>query len=416
MSGFLLFTFYFIILLAVIHFFVKRKIYSFSFWQTSAIFSYKIILGCLYGYIFLKYYHGDDTWNFFNDSLPEYDKLIHNPASFFKDLLPGNSFNQAVGFREALDIYMSHLEYFFMVKLLAVFNIFSGRNYYIDVLFFNFISCWGPFLLFKFLLQEFPDKKNALFICIFFIPSISFWLSGIRGDGLLFLFIVFILYYSKKWFIQKKVFYFIFIIIGFAGFVIFRFQFLLVFLPAFFSWTISINALRKASYYFILVYITAICIFLGSILFLPKSNLAAPLMKRQKEFSELHGNTRFKLDTLENSVTSFIKILPQAFSNTMVRPLFWEAKGILQYAASFEIMMGWIILIFLITRHEKNWKRSINSPIILLFIFYGLTQILLIGYIVPFPGAIVRYKVIPELFLLISSTILINWSKKANKL
>jgi hypothetical protein len=370
----------------------------------------------LYGYIFLKYYGGDDTWNFFNDSLPEYNRLIHHPISFFQDFLPASSFGQSNSFREAMDIYIRHLEYLLMVKPLAVFNIFSGRNYYIDVLFFNFIVCWGPFLLFKMVLQEFPDKKNALFVSIFLIPSISFWLSGIRGEGFLFLFIVIILYYTRKWFTQKKAYYLILIILGFAGFLIFRVQFLMVFLPAFFCWTLSISGRLKALYYFILFYALGISVFLGTILFSPHNNLGLPLIRKQGEFLELHGNTRFKLDTLENSVTSFIKILPQALANTMVRPLIWEAKGILQLAASFEIMLVWIILIFLLTRREKNWKQSINSPTLLLFVFYSVSQILLIGYIVPFPGAIVRYKIIPELFLLITATILINWGKNDNKL
>ena len=60
---------------------------------------------------------------------------------------------------------------------------------------------------------------------------------------------------------------------------------------------------------------------------------------------------------------------------------------------------------------QKNWKQLFNHPLLLLFLFYGLSQIILIGYIVPFPGAIVRYKAIPELFLVVFLAVEIEWRK-----
>ena len=133
-----LFALYFALFLYILHQIVKRKISNFSFLETAAIFSFKILLGCLYGYIFLKYYNGDDTWNFFNDSLGEYNKLINHPGQFIKDFLPYASFSQAHSFGEGIGFYLRDLEYWIMVKLLAVFNIFSRGNYYIDVLGWGF--------------------------------------------------------------------------------------------------------------------------------------------------------------------------------------------------------------------------------------------------------------------------------------
>ncbi|MBS1598618.1 MAG: hypothetical protein JST75_10375 [Bacteroidetes bacterium] len=416
MFSMVLFVFYFVILLLAIYKITQKRIYNFSFGEVSSIFSFKILLGCLYGYIFLKYYHGDDTWNFFNDSLSEYNKLVNHPRVFVADFLPGPAFKNVQNFGEGLGFYISNLEYWIMIKLLAIFNIFSRGNYYIDVLFFNFATCWGPFLLFKLLLPIFPDKKNVLIISIFFIPSIGFWLSGIRGDSLIFLFMMFIIYYSSKFNEQKKNIYILWILAGSIGILIFRTPYLFILLPAYFCWIISKNKKRGAIYYFALIYSVYLLIFIGSIIISPGKNFLTPLVKQQASFFLLHGNTRFGLDTLKPTVTSFVQVLPQAFANTFVRPFFGEAKGSLQWIAAIEVVAIWILVGLLVIRPEKKSMKIFDEPLLLMLLFYSVSQILIIGYIVPFPGAIVRYKTIPELFLLIliftSIDLKINYKKK----
>jgi hypothetical protein len=264
-------------------------------------------------------------------------------------------------------------------------------------------------LVFKLLLFFFPNKKNILLVTLFFIPSIGFWLSGIRAEGLLVLFIGLISYYSYQWYLKKEILRFWWIVAGFTGFLIFREQYLLAFLLPFFCWIISMINPLKAIYYFIIGYVSALFIFLGSLIISPEKNLSAPLIARQQEFLQLHGNTRFRLDSLQPSIQSFIKIFPQAFANTFLRPFFWEAKSPLQMMASLETIGFWVLIVLFIIYPEKDWKKILLQPLILLFLFYGVSQILLIGYVVPFPGAVVRYKSIPELLLTISLVLAIKW-------
>ncbi len=411
MPNIVLFVIYFTLLLLIINYIVKKKVSDLSFWQIGAIFSFKVLLGCLYGYIFLKYYGGDDTWNFFNDSLGEYQKLIQHPGIFFNELLPGQGVMQAGSFVQGLNIYLPAIEYRLTIKMLAVFNIFSRGNYYIDVLFFESVVCWGPFLLFKLLSSHFPNKKNALSIAVFFIPSITFWISGIRAEGLLLLFMSLVLFYSNKQMDRKKFMNVLYIISGFVGIFIFRLEFLLVFLIAFFCWLVARKKTHYAIYIFLLVYIGCLCIFFLSLFASPQKNPANLIIKRQYEFFALHGKTRFKLDSLQPTAGSFIKIFPQALTNTFARPFIWEAKGSLQWVNALGILGDFALLLLVFVRPEKNIRTLLTQPLLLLFIFYGVSEIILIGYISPFPGAIVRYKSIPLLFLIIVAVILIDWKK-----
>lgn len=407
-----LFVLYFIVLLFAIHRIARKRIYNFSFLEIAAIFTTKALLGCLYGYIFLKYYHGDDTWNFFNDSIPEYRKMISHFDVFLKDLLPSASFQNAKTFTEGMGFYLRDLEYWTMIKLLAIFNLFSRSNYYIDVLFFNAVTCWGSFLLFKMLISILPDKKNILLITIFFIPSIIFWLSGIRGEALLFLFIMLLIYHTWRYFQQKKVVHIIWILIAVFGFLTFRALYLLIFLPAYFSWIIAKNGKRKPIFYFLVTYTTSLLIFIAGMILMPTKNLSDPIVKQQAAFFKLHGNTRFDLDTLKPSISSFVKLFPQAISNTFARPFLWEARGPLQWVAALEVIGIWILIGLSIFRPGGTFATMIQQPLFLLFLFYGISQILLVGYIVPFPGAIVRYKIIPELFIIIVLATSVQWRNR----
>ncbi len=388
-----LFIFYFITLLVALMALMKAKKIDISPITTTFIYAYKVLFGCIYGYIFLKFYRGDDTWMYHRESLLQYQKLFHHPIDFVKDFLPYSS-------SQTFNYYIQDLEYWSITKLLAIFNIFSRGNYYINVLFFDFIAMIGLLLIYKLIYSFFTNKKWLLIFVLFFLPVTTFWLSGIRTEALLLLSMSVALYYSHKWFNQrKKVSYLIYIMLGLIGCFILRAQSLLVFVPAFFCLTLCWKKENRSIYYFASVYIICICFFLGSILISSENNLSIPVIKRQQEFFKLHGNTSFNLDSLQPSINSFIKILPQSFSNTFLRPFVWEAKGALQIFSALDIILFWILLFIALFFHEKKWKQILNSPLLLLFIFYGISQIILIGYVVPFPGAIVRYKAIPELFL-----------------
>jgi hypothetical protein len=415
MLSVLLFLFYLIVLLLILNRLVKIKQIAISSSVLTAAFLFKVMLGCLYGYIFLKYYHGDDTWMYHRESVDDYQKMIHHPFYFLKDLFPGSAFRYSHNFWQGMLYYRMDLENWGMIKLLAVFNIFSRGNYYINVLFFDFLVFTGPLLLFKLLLSFLSGKKNVLIIVLFFIPPSTFWLSGIRAEGLLLLFIAIAVYYSYHFLQHKKLRYSLFAMAGLTGIFIFRSEFLVTFIPAFFSWTLCWKNPGKAFKYFAVVYTCSLLIFFGSLFFSDKENLPMVVVERQQEFFSLHANTVFKLDTLQPSVTSFAKILPQAFSNTLLRPFVWEAKGPLQLLTAFNITTSWILLILLIFYHDKKQRQLFSDPLLLLFLFYGITQVLLIGYTVPFPGAIVRYKIIPEFFMILYVSILIDWRKILNK-
>lgn len=150
---------------------------------------------------------------------------------------------------------------------------------------------------------------------------------------------------------------------------------------------------------FVATYIIIITIFFASAFFLPNGGLPALVADKQHQFLRLHG-TRLPLDSLSGDILSYMEVLPQAFQNTFLRPFVWEANGLLQLLASFEIIMFWALLALLFFFRDTGWKKRISHPVIMFLLCYAVSVIVSIGYLVPFPGAIIRYKAGAEIIIL----------------
>jgi hypothetical protein len=81
------------------------------------------------------------------------------------------------------------------------------------------------------------------------------------------------------------------------------------------------------------------------------------------------------------------------------------------------IMVFWGLVLLAIIKKEMHWKHILCKPLILFSLSFGITLYIFVGYTIPFPGAIVRYKAVPELLLLAVPVICTNWAfrKKISK-
>lgn len=400
MPSYLLFLIYLIFGIVLLHWIVRKNHFPFSPYHTAALFTFKVFAGCLYGYIFLHYYGGDDTWTFVIDSRKQTILLNSHPGQYINEFLPGFSLGKTHhDLWAACLYYVDHFEDWFMVKLFGVLNLTGRGNYYIDVLWFELLVVAGPLLLFRLMKTASPGKTGIFFLLIFFMPSISFWCSGIRAEGLILLFIAIAIYYGRLFALDPGWRSGIAVFFGLLGLLLFRVQYLVFLLPALLAYMASVKYKRARPIYFNLVYLVLIVVFSVSLLLPQPYQLSRPLIHAQQGFFVLHGNTRYDLDSLKPGLLSPFSLLPQALTNAAFRPFPWEAKGSLQIFSSMEsLFLIFGLCVFFFNRKKKN---GIRDPLYWLLLYYGVSQLIAIGYIVPFPGAIVRYRSIPLLFILL---------------
>lgn len=354
----------------------------------------KILMGIAYGYLFLHFYNGDDTWKIHQQSVKETSLLLNNPGQFFlNEYTPLEAIRTGETLKQTLILYLNDLEYAMVVKTMALFNLISHGNYYFNVVLFNLVVFWGHYWLFRVLTNLFPEARRKLFLAIFlFLPAV-FWLSGIRADGLLlFFFSLFLLSISQHKNIALA-------ITGFAGMFIIRPQFAVLLGVALAPYWLSARLKVRPLILFFTSYTVAIIVFFTV-------GLQSTVIQKQKEFSRLQG-TRFTMKELQPDVSSFIRALPDAINHSFLRPYPWETKNVLQLFYSLELISFWLLVILFIFKPHPEWKHRITQPVILMLLFLSVSVYIFTGYIVPFPGAIVRYKIISELLLIAVSTTLI---------
>jgi hypothetical protein len=164
--------------------------------------------------------------------------------------------------------------------------------------FFNVFSFFGSYLLFKLFTASGARNRLLVYLASFFIPSITFWLSGIRSDGLLFFSIAMTLYYFNAWLDSKKGLHLFYFLIGLLGTFIFRLQFLMILIP--FRGVVAIGSiLYQAMEEFRRRVFCQPDHFFGSIYLSDRFNFPSLIVKKQQEFLALKGNTVFALNTLE---------------------------------------------------------------------------------------------------------------------
>jgi hypothetical protein len=415
MLSIILFVIYFVFSAIVIRKLVAKSAVPLSTTEVFICLSVKTAMACLYGWIFYHYYNGDDTWALHSASIHERSLLLENPRQFFREFTPISAWIHKDTMTSFISTYLSDLEYAFQAKLLALFNFLTGNEYYINTVFFSFITFWGHYLLFKLFLLRFPEKRRLLFAIIFLFPPAIFWLSGIRGDGLLFFFTMMVLYHFDRWITSRKRSNLWIALIGLLGMMIFRPPFAGLMLPVLIAWFIVGRHARHPVRTFAVVYGIGVILFFTTIFFSDRSSLPAMVANKQYDFLALKGNTAFRLDSLKPDVSTYAKVLPQAVNNTFLRPYLWEWKGPLQLVAALETLILWGLVLLVIVRPSPSLSGTFHSPLFLGLVFFSVTLYVFIGYTVPFPGAIVRYRVIAELFLICVLTINIRLAKKKHE-
>ncbi len=100
-------------------------------------------------------------------------------------------------------VFYNHLGTLVLMKFMTLANILSFGHQYVNVIFFNVVFLSGQLALYKaFYLQ---DKENKWWYvgCIFWLPSVLFWCSGINKDGFM-LFSIGLLVYSTYRYLSSK--------------------------------------------------------------------------------------------------------------------------------------------------------------------------------------------------------------------
>jgi hypothetical protein len=381
--------------------------------QLIILFLLKVMAGIFYGWIGI--YYGQfaymyDTWGYHYLSVDEYKLLFSDPSDFFSTLFQSGYENKYGGFLASENSWWNDLKSNMFIKFLSLLNVFSFGNYYVNVIFYSFITFCGPVAVFRVFNDVFPGRKIQLMIAAFLIPSFAYWTSGIHKDGLVFMSISLIVYHTyftlkdKRFGLRRILPLIISIIILLS----FRNFLLLILVPAMFAWLLANRYPHRTAVIFISTYLLGAILFFSTRYISPALDFPQAVINKQKAFTVLQGNSGIETKILEPTPLSFIKNFPHAFSATTLRPHPGDVKHILSMAAAIETTL--LLFLFVLFIFWRN-KGEAPIPFTWFYIFFAFSLLITIGYTVNFLGAIVRYRSIIIPFLMIPVICLIDWGR-----
>lgn len=406
LSYFLLISYVFIIAFIVgkLNFF-KSKVISKK--VIISLLLFKLFAGIFYIFINKYYVNGGDIFMYFKDANIIFEQLYSQPINYFKLVFYPNNIEKPLelkgpiyemGFWQDTGSYM-------LVRFNALVRLISLNNIYINGVFAAFFSFIGSFLIAKVFEKHLKANKIVLY-SIFISPSLLFWTSGIHKEFISVFALGLILYNFFKFFEKKKLaVHFFGFIIGVILFFFTRNYMLLALIPSLMSWVLykTIKIKYKKAVYISLVLLIAFMSYQK----IPSYNKTGfeVVIEKRKQFENLkQGNTSIELDKIKPNFISLMMNSPKALFNTIMRPHFGEVENI--YLLLFSLESFFISILLLVSIFYFPKLSFAESNMIVFMLLYSFSLLLIIGWIVPNIGAIVRYRSI-ALILLIPSLIFI---------
>ncbi len=381
--------------------------------QLIILFLLKVMAGIFYGWIGV--YYGEmaqmiDTWAYHVESLQEYQLLLTDPFSFFTNLFHTSYESGYANFLTTHNSWWNDVKTNFLIKILAIFQLFSFGHYYVNVIFYSFLTLFGPIAIFRVMKDVYPTKKMLVLLTTFLIPSFLYWTSGLHKEGLIFVGLATMIYHFYFGFREKNFSFsrICYILLGFVLVLILRNFLFLTLLPPLIAWMATQKISIRPIFVYLAVSALSIIFFFTARYINPRLDFPEATVVKQQEFLKLGGGSAVAVTTLQPGIKSFIGNLPQALSLTMVRPYPSDVRHLLSLAAALEI--NFLLLLFLIYLVWRRKETSITS-FILFCIFLSLGVVLMVGYTVNILGAIVRYRSIVLPLLVVPMVANVDWNR-----
>ncbi len=368
-----------------------------------AIFILKILAGGFYGYFFTKmpdYAQNADTWRIHFAGIEENKWLLRDPIGFAADLV-NNRYTNDTGILGTQNSLLNDLKDVLMVKLAAVLDLFSGGRYYVNLIFFEYLTLFGQVALGIAWAKIFKmSTANWLVPLVCLWPSVLFWGSGFHRDGLLLHatgWIAASVYFfhssNKKFWLLAGIFIHLLLVFMLRNYAV-------VMLAAGFAAGFIYKQWPKKRKILMPAFAAAAAIlFIGSGHWFAGPDLLQAISHRRDEFLTLKGASLITTEHLQPTPQGFLLLLPQSLQHALLRPWIWEANKLTYFPAAIENCLFILLSAMCIIKvAKKQWQPM--QPFEIAAIVIAIGFILIIGYTVPFLTAIVRYKSLMWPFLL----------------
>lgn len=387
----------------------------------------KIVGAISLGLVYYFYYDGGDTTNYFNTAAALVDLFNSNKGEFMHVYFGDPFYSEMYLVKGDADfIYWVNDPYaFFVSKCFFPIVLLGAKSYMASAILVAsicYISVWKLYMLF---VTEFPALYKEFAFSILFVPSVTFWGSGIMKDSLSFS-AACLYVHGFYWFIINKRY-----TISNAFSILFS-AFLLIFvkpyilfalLPGSVVWYVALKVVNIKNGLIKILLAPAIITVGALITFTLMNNLGDKLGKYSidKVFDTAHGaqqdlkqsyymGNTFDIGDYEPSLTGLLSVSHKAIFAALFRPTFLDVRNVIMLFSALENTFLLLFCLYLLVklRVYRFFLLIRSHPLALFSMIFALFFALSVGVSISNFGTLVRLK-IPCIPFFISSLVIVNY-------
>lgn len=344
-----------------------------------------------------------DSRIYFSEGNIVFSALAENPLYYLQLLLwPNNYFPEPehlCGYIDQMGLWYDYTGYT-IIRVNAFIRLFSFGFLSIHFLFFSFFSFIGSFYLFKFFSKVTDLSEYVILGILFLIPGVVFWTSGLHKEALIIFATGILLYnvYQLSLFFTKWRAAIVFL--AFLFLVNVRMYMFLVLVPALIAYYWNEKSKIRAVVPYIATYgFLLLVVVLYDVIVPNEYRLAYMISDFQNSFISSEGNTSFEVEKVGNSWVRIFGFLPEHFLNSFIHPIYNQCVSDWCRLASVESIVLCCLFVFGI--FKIKYKYLFDNSIALFCLSIGFSLMIIIGVVVNNAGAIVRYRSVAIIFILI---------------
>ncbi|MBL57414.1 MAG: hypothetical protein CMP61_09510 [Flavobacteriales bacterium] len=379
--------------------------------------------------IYVFYYGGGDTTNYFVGVKACLEVLLNNPLDYLKLFTAEQGVELNFIFYKAKaypPMYMLRdPRTMAVIKLSSIFAIPGLGGFYstsIILSLFSFSWIWKFYVFFR---KRYPEKTKAINLAVLYLPSSIFWASGIMKDTYTFCATCFIVFGIHQIFIARKKSFSTFFKLILALYIIITMKSYIMFalLPGLLIFT-NFERLKKIKSKFVKIILLPITfsfsiIIINALLFdsddlfgkYSADNLLDEAAVQNADLKRsVYGENSFDIGTFEPTLDGVLSVFRPAINAALFRPYITEVSNPTMLLSGLENTITLSLAIWVLLIQPFSFLKSLRNDSFLIFcLLFTLTLAFGVGLSTANFGALVRYK-IPFLpffiFLLLSK---IKW-------
>ena len=386
---------------------------------------YKFLFAILFALVYLVYYGEGDTTAYWDGAITLNKLFFKSPIDYVVHLLSEPTtvlrqmhFDINTGYPPGW-IYRES-EAWFMCKLGSIISFLTFRSYFAATLIFAFFTARATWRVFHMICNLETHNFRTAAWCILFIPSVSFWCTGINKDTVIYFSLLNILYYTFDILILKKSISISKIIyLGISIFLIYHirsFVLAAIAAPLFMAFGARLTK-RYEQNFFAKLFLRSLILFGGIFAFLYffQSTFAEDMIKEaqvvQQDFlqNSTYTGKRYEISNTEVSPAGLLAAIPESVFYGIYRPFINESLSpnfILNGLESLILMF--ITIRFLFWGNVLNKIKKIRKEEILVFaLIFALFIAFMAGFTSVLFGVLVRIRapLLPFIFLVLTTNI-----------